>query len=78
MRLDLRDGRLVQPGAPLVRSGPYRYFNHPNYVIVTAEIAVLPLVFGLVEIAVTFSILNAVLLWVRIRAEDKALESLRK
>ena len=69
---------IVQPGAPLVRTGPYRFLNHPNYVIVTAEIAVLPLVFGLVAIAVTFSVLNAVILWVRIRAEDKALESLRK
>jgi methyltransferase len=47
-------------------------------VIVTAEIAVLPLVFGLVAIAIVFSALNAVILWVRIRAEDKALESLRK
>ena len=69
---------IVQPGAPLVRSGPYRYLDHPNYVIVTAEIAVLPLFFGLVAIAVTFSVLNAVILWVRIRAEDKALESLRR
>jgi methyltransferase len=69
---------IVQPGAPLVRTGPYRFLNHPNYVIVTAEIAVLPLVFGLVAIAIVFSALNAVILWVRIRAEDKALESLRK
>ena len=69
---------IVQPGAPLVRSGPYRYLDHPNYVIVTAEIAVLPMVFGLVEIAITFSALNAIILWVRIRAEAKALGSLRK
>ncbi len=69
---------IVQPGAPLVRSGPYRYLNHPNYAIVTAEIAVLPMVFGLVEIAVAFSLLNAVVLWIRIRAENTALESLRR
>ena len=68
---------IVKPGAPLIRSGPYRFFNHPNYLIVTAEIAVLPLVFGLVEIAVAFSLLNVIVLWVRIRAENKALESLR-
>ena len=49
---------IVLPGAPLVRSGPYRYLSHPNYWIVTAEIAVLPLVFGLVEIAIAFTILN--------------------
>ncbi|HUE78988.1 MAG TPA: isoprenylcysteine carboxylmethyltransferase family protein [Sphingomicrobium sp.] len=69
---------IVQPGAPRLRSGLYRYLDHPNYAIVTAEIAVLPLVFGLVEIAVAFSLLNAIILWVRIRAENKALESLRQ
>src|SRR5689334_15819835 len=48
---------IVMPGAPLVRRGPYRFVSHPNYMIVTAEIAVLPLVFGLWEIAVVFSLL---------------------
>ena len=67
---------IVKPGAPLVRSGPYRFLDHPNYAIVTAEIAVLPLVFGLVGIAIVFSLLNAIILWVRIRAENQALESL--
>jgi methyltransferase len=64
---------IVLPGAPLVRSGPYRFLNHPNYSIVVAEIALLPLVFGLVEYAVIFSVLNAILLLFRIRAEDRAL-----
>ena len=68
---------IVLPGAPLVRSGPYRFVNHPNYVIVALEIAVLPLVFGLVGIALMFTILNAIVLWVRIRIEENALESLR-
>ena len=68
---------IVQPGAPLIRSGPYRFVNHPNYLIVAAEIAVLPLVFGLVEIAVAFSILNAIVLWVRIHEENEALRRLR-
>ena len=69
---------MLLPGAPLVRSGPYRFVSHPNYWIVTAEIAALPLVFGLVKIAVAFSVLNAIILWVRIRAENTALESLRR
>ena len=68
---------IVKPGAPLVRRGPYRFVNHPNYLIVTAEIAVLPLVFGLWQIAVLFSALNAIVLTVRIRAETRALASLR-
>jgi methyltransferase len=68
---------IVKPGAPLVRRGPYRFVNHPNYLIVAAEIAVLPLVFGLCQIAVLFSALNAIVLTVRIRAENRALASLR-
>lgn len=68
---------IVKPGAPLIRSGPYRFLDHPNYWIVGAEIAVLPLVFGLAGIAALFSGLNLAILWVRIRAENKALRGLR-
>jgi methyltransferase len=64
---------IVVPFAPLVRDGPYRFINHPNYLVVVIEIALLPLVFGLEAYAIVFSIANAaVLLW-RIRAEDRAL-----
>jgi len=61
------------PGAPVVRSGPYRWVRHPNYLIVIAEIAVLPLAFGSLITAVTFSLANAGLLTLRIRAEEAAL-----
>ena len=64
---------IVLPGAPLVRRGPYRFVNHPNYAVVIAEIAVLPLVFGLWQVALLFSLLNAVLLAIRIRHENQAL-----
>ena len=64
---------IVLPGAPLVGGGPYRLLNHPNYAVVVAEIAVVPLTFGLPVIAGVFSILNAGVLWVRIRAESRAL-----
>jgi len=64
-------------GAPLVRSGPYRFVRHPNYLIVAGEIAVLPLVFGEVAVCLVFSVLNAALLLWRIRQEDAAL-SLRR
>jgi len=64
---------LVVPGEPLIASGPYRYLSHPNYWIVIGEILVLPLAFGLVWYAALFSILNLAVLWVRIRAENKAL-----
>ena len=64
---------IVLPQAPLVRRGPYRWLNHPNYAVVVAEIAVLPLVFGLWRVALVFSALNAILLLVRIREENRAL-----
>ena len=67
---------IVVPGAPLVRSGPYRWIDHPNYLIVIAEIAVLPLVFGLPAVALLFSLLNGIVLWIRIREENKALAAL--
>ena len=61
------------PDAPLVRSGPYRLMRHPNYAIVCAELAVLPLAFGAWQIALLFTVLNALLLRARIRAENVAL-----
>lgn len=64
---------ITVPGEALVRRGPYRFLPHPNYAVVVAEIAVLPLAFGLWAYAVVFSVLNAAVLWIRIRAEDRAL-----
>jgi methyltransferase len=64
---------IILGDAPLVRRGPYRLVNHPNYLVVIAEIAVLPLVFGLWRIALIFSLLNAAVLTIRIRAENRAL-----
>jgi methyltransferase len=69
---------IVVPGAPLVRSGPYRFFRHPNYLIVAGEILVLPLAFDLPLFAVLFSGLNALVLWVRMQAEDAALRGARR
>ncbi|MBA3677430.1 MAG: hypothetical protein H0W74_08520 [Sphingosinicella sp.] len=64
---------IILPGAPLVRKGPFRFLRHPNYAVVIAEIAVLPLAFGLWELALIFSLANAAMLAVRIGAEEKAL-----
>ena len=65
---------LVVPGETLVAAGPYRWFRHPNYIVVVGEIAALPLSFGLVAFALLFSLLNALMLFVRIRAEEAALK----
>jgi len=67
---------LVLPGETLVRRGPYRFIPHPNYAVVAGEIAVLPLALGLPWHALVFSLLNAVVLTIRIRAENRALASL--
>lgn len=64
---------IVLPEAPLVDRGPYRFLNHPNYWVVIGEIAVLPLVFGLWQVALVFTILNAAVLTIRIREENRAL-----
>jgi methyltransferase len=64
---------IVIPGAPLVRRGPYRVLHHPNYTAVAAEVAALPLVHSAWVTAIVFSIANAAVLTVRIRAENTAL-----
>jgi methyltransferase len=61
------------PGAPLVQTGPFRWLRHPNYLLVIAEIAVLPLAFGAVAIAVSFSVVNLMLIVRRIRIEESVL-----
>jgi methyltransferase len=64
---------IVLPAAPTVTTGPYRWLRHPNYWIVAAEIAILPLAFDAIVLALGFSLANAVLLFRRIRLEDGAL-----
>ena len=68
---------IVQPGTPLVARGPYKWISHPNYVVVIGEIAVLPLCLGLPWYALAFSLANAAVLTIRIRAENAALAGTR-
>ncbi|ADM38199.1 isoprenylcysteine carboxyl methyltransferase family protein [Bacillus spizizenii ATCC 6633 = JCM 2499] len=65
---------LVVPGAELVKKGPYKWMKHPNYTVVILEILLIPLLYQAYVTMCLFSIVNAVLLTVRIRTEDKALE----
>ena len=69
---------LVVPGAKLVRRGPYRFIRHPNYVVVAIEILTFPLIFGAWVTALVFTALNAAFLYVRVRAEERALSELAK
>jgi methyltransferase len=64
---------IVLPGATVVKKGPYQFIKHPNYVIVAMEIILIPLLFNAYTTAILFSILNIIILSVRIPAEEKAL-----
>lgn len=68
---------ITLPGAPLSRKGPYRILRHPNYWLVAGEIASLPLAFGEWQVALVYTILNAMMLAWRIRVEDAALAARR-
>jgi methyltransferase len=64
---------LVLPDEKPVRRGPYRYIDHPNYVVVVVEILTFPLIFGAWITALVFTVLNAAILSVRVREENRAL-----
>ncbi|MCY8855740.1 isoprenylcysteine carboxyl methyltransferase family protein [Bacillus atrophaeus] len=64
---------LVVPDAELIKKGPYKWLKHPNYAVVMVEIVLLPLLYGAYWTLILFTILNAFMLSVRIRVEDKAL-----
>ena len=68
---------IVLPEQPLILAGPYRFLAHPNYAVVAGEIAVLPLVLNLPLPAILFTVLNAAVLAIRIRAENRALAASR-
>jgi methyltransferase len=70
-------GIIVVPNEPLISRGPYRFLRHPNYVVVAGEIATLPLMLGLYWLAALFTVLNALVLFIRIRAENRALDASR-
>lgn len=63
----------ILPGSDPVRRGPYRFLRHPNYTVVAFELFTLPLAFGALYTALLFSLLNALILRVRIRIEEQSL-----
>ncbi|ADV68520.1 isoprenylcysteine carboxyl methyltransferase family protein [Deinococcus maricopensis] len=69
---------LIIPGGHRVTSGPFRYLKHPNYTVVALEMASAPLAVGAWRTALAFSVLNAaLLLLVRLPAEERALQAYR-
>jgi methyltransferase len=67
---------IVVPGLARVTRGPYRFLHHPNYVAVTAEVIALPLVHSAWVTAISFTVINAIVLAVRLRVENAALAEL--
>ena len=65
--------RIIIIDEPLVRRGPYRFLPHPNYLLVAAELIVVPMALGLPWLAAVFTMLNALVLGVRITVENRAL-----
>lgn len=66
---------ISSPDFPRISGGPYRLVRHPNYWVVTLEILTIPLIFGHYRIAILWSVLNAGILFVRIRTENVALQA---
>ena len=67
---------LVLQGANVVRRGPYRVLKHPNYFVVAVELLAVPVLFSAYFTAFLFTILNIIMLMVRIPEEEKALKTL--
>lgn len=68
---------IVVPGAPLVSTGPYAYLTHPNYLAVAGELAAAALMTGAVIAGPLGAAGFAVLIWMRIRVEARALQAAR-
>lgn len=68
---------LTVPNETLVAKGPYKFFRHPNYLLVLLEVPLLPLAFGLPWFAALYGMLNIAMLAWRIRIEDQALQPAR-
>ncbi len=64
---------IILAGAPLIKTGPYRFVRHPNYIVVIGEMVVVPLVLGLPLFALAFFAIYACAATIRIRAENEAL-----
>lgn len=68
---------IISPEFSLVKSGPYKYVKHPNYIIVGIELFVVPLLFGAYITSIVFPLLHIILLTIRIPFEERALAELK-
>jgi len=64
---------LIVPGSKIIKKGPYRYLKHPNYLVVTLEFLIIPLIFSLYFTCIIFSIVNILVLTRRVQIENSVL-----
>lgn len=64
---------IIVPNVNIISKGPYKYIRHPNYLVVVIELLVIPLIFNAFWTAILFSLLNMLVLSIRIPAEEQAL-----
>ena len=67
---------VVVPGSKVVRTGPYRFLRHPNYLVIVLEFLLLPLLLRAPYTLVAFSLANLPVLRQRIRLEEKVLREM--
>ncbi|WP_226526707.1 isoprenylcysteine carboxyl methyltransferase family protein [Metabacillus niabensis] len=66
---------MIVPGDVVISRGPYKFVKHPNYIVVAIEILILPLLFHAYITAILFTILNVIMMTIRIPAEESALQT---
>lgn len=64
---------VMVPGGAVKKAGPYRFLSHPNYLVVSLEFIILPLLMGAPYTLVLFFPANLLVVRQRIRLEEKAL-----
>ena len=56
----------------LIKTGIYRFFRHPNYIVVFFEIILICIIFNDYEALLYFSLINTILIFIRIYYEERA------
>ena len=64
--------RIIVVEKKLIKTGLYRFFRHPNYIVVFFEIILICLIFNDYTALLYFSLINTILIFIRIYYEERA------